>query len=62
MPGPADNGSGRLRTYDGRMSTPSVSRDPAPDASTTASTTKRVLLAAPRGYCAGVDRAVVSVE
>ena len=23
---------------------------------------KRVLLAAPRGYCAGVDRAVVSVE
>ncbi|MGO1167171.1 MAG: 4-hydroxy-3-methylbut-2-enyl diphosphate reductase [Janibacter sp.] len=24
--------------------------------------TKRVLLAAPRGYCAGVDRAVVSVE
>ena len=25
-------------------------------------TTKRVLLAAPRGYCAGVDRAVVAVE
>jgi len=25
-------------------------------------TTKRVLLAAPRGYCAGVDRAVVTVE
>jgi len=24
--------------------------------------TKRVLLAAPRGYCAGVDRAVVAVE
>ena len=24
--------------------------------------TKRVLLAAPRGYCAGVDRAVVTVE
>jgi 4-hydroxy-3-methylbut-2-enyl diphosphate reductase len=23
---------------------------------------KRVLLAAPRGYCAGVDRAVVTVE
>ena len=23
---------------------------------------KRVLLAAPRGYCAGVDRAVVAVE
>jgi 4-hydroxy-3-methylbut-2-enyl diphosphate reductase len=28
----------------------------------TASQTKRVLLAAPRGYCAGVDRAVVTVE
>ncbi|WP_062296642.1 4-hydroxy-3-methylbut-2-enyl diphosphate reductase [Demequina maris] len=25
-------------------------------------TTKRVLLAAPRGYCAGVDRAVIAVE
>src|SRR5687767_6118941 len=29
---------------------------------TTANATKRVLLAAPRGYCAGVDRAVVTVE
>ena len=28
----------------------------------TPTTTKRVLLAAPRGYCAGVDRAVVAVE
>ncbi|SNT15351.1 4-hydroxy-3-methylbut-2-enyl diphosphate reductase [Micrococcales bacterium KH10] len=28
----------------------------------TSSATKRVLLAAPRGYCAGVDRAVVAVE
>ena len=27
-----------------------------------ADTPKRVLLAAPRGYCAGVDRAVVTVE
>ena len=25
-------------------------------------TTRRVLLAAPRGYCAGVDRAVLTVE
>ena len=25
-------------------------------------TKKRVLLAAPRGYCAGVDRAVITVE
>ena len=31
-------------------------------AETTGTTTKRVLLAAPRGYCAGVDRAVVTVE
>ncbi|MFC8732327.1 4-hydroxy-3-methylbut-2-enyl diphosphate reductase [Luteimicrobium sp. NPDC057192] len=29
---------------------------------TTAAPTRRVLLAAPRGYCAGVDRAVVAVE
>ena len=29
---------------------------------TTDQATKRVLLAAPRGYCAGVDRAVVTVE
>jgi 4-hydroxy-3-methylbut-2-enyl diphosphate reductase len=28
----------------------------------TASTGRRVLLAAPRGYCAGVDRAVIAVE
>ncbi|HRC13254.1 MAG TPA: 4-hydroxy-3-methylbut-2-enyl diphosphate reductase, partial [Dermatophilaceae bacterium] len=38
---------------------------PAPDTSPTApsgSPPKRVLLAAPRGYCAGVDRAVVTVE
>ncbi len=31
-------------------------------ASTTTATPKRVLLAAPRGYCAGVDRAVQTVE
>jgi 4-hydroxy-3-methylbut-2-en-1-yl diphosphate reductase len=31
-------------------------------AADTADTDKRVLLAAPRGYCAGVDRAVVAVE
>ena len=38
---------------------------PAPDSSSaapSASPPKRVLLAAPRGYCAGVDRAVVTVE
>jgi 4-hydroxy-3-methylbut-2-enyl diphosphate reductase len=28
----------------------------------TSDTTRRVLLAAPRGYCAGVDRAVITVE
>ncbi|WP_435202741.1 4-hydroxy-3-methylbut-2-enyl diphosphate reductase [Janibacter sp. GS2] len=38
-----------------------TSSDPSADLDT-AQGTKRVLLAAPRGYCAGVDRAVVSVE
>ncbi|MFF7728166.1 4-hydroxy-3-methylbut-2-enyl diphosphate reductase, partial [Streptomyces sp. NPDC008001] len=28
----------------------------------TAPTARKVLLAAPRGYCAGVDRAVIAVE
>ncbi|MEU7738325.1 hypothetical protein AB0B51_35640, partial [Streptomyces griseus] len=28
----------------------------------TATPARRVLLAAPRGYCAGVDRAVIAVE
>src|SRR5918992_358680 len=35
--------------------------DQAPAAETPADR-KRVLLAAPRGYCAGVDRAVITVE
>ena len=35
--------------------------EPTEDATATG-TVKRVLLAAPRGYCAGVDRAVVTVE
>ena len=34
----------------------------SPQNSTTDQAAKRVLLAAPRGYCAGVDRAVVTVE
>ena len=34
----------------------------APTMEGMADSTKRVLLAAPRGYCAGVDRAVVAVE
>src|SRR5689334_12077368 len=37
--------------YDGRMSQPAEQ-----------TSAKKVLLAAPRGYCAGVDRAVVTVE
>jgi 4-hydroxy-3-methylbut-2-enyl diphosphate reductase len=40
-------GAGTFATYDGWMSTKSG---------------RRVLLAAPRGYCAGVDRAVQTVE
>ncbi len=45
-------GVGR-RAYDGRV-TVAESTEPT--------TGKKVLLAAPRGYCAGVDRAVVTVE
>ena len=37
-----------------------VRREPLPNLSVEG--TKRVLLAAPRGYCAGVDRAVIAVE
>ena len=44
----------RSRAYDGRV-TDSASAPSVP-------TAKKVLLAAPRGYCAGVDRAVVTVE
>ncbi|MGC1209056.1 MAG: 4-hydroxy-3-methylbut-2-enyl diphosphate reductase [Ornithinimicrobium sp.] len=39
--------------------TPTVPEPPGGDAS---QVEKRVLLAAPRGYCAGVDRAVITVE
>src|SRR5919201_1623181 len=62
----------RARPYDGRMSaTPSHPLGPRPgetprsaDASDsrTPDPRRRVLLAAPRGYCAGVDRAVIAVE
>ncbi len=45
--GPAQRTGYPGRTYDGGM---------------TDSGTRRVLLAAPRGYCAGVDRAVITVE
>jgi 4-hydroxy-3-methylbut-2-enyl diphosphate reductase len=38
-------------TYDGDVTNQAASRGP-----------RRVLLAAPRGYCAGVDRAVITVE
>ncbi|NUU17080.1 4-hydroxy-3-methylbut-2-enyl diphosphate reductase [Cellulomonas humilata] len=42
------------------MTLPTVSALGTPDGPT--ATRKRVLLAAPRGYCAGVDRAVIAVE
>ncbi|MEU4888954.1 MULTISPECIES: 4-hydroxy-3-methylbut-2-enyl diphosphate reductase [Streptomyces] len=43
--------------------TPSPSPDAAPSGDTPdGGARKRVLLAAPRGYCAGVDRAVIAVE
>jgi 4-hydroxy-3-methylbut-2-enyl diphosphate reductase len=55
----------RNATYDGRVTQPSPTT-PIPTAVDRADSTPRpagrVLLAAPRGYCAGVDRAVVAVE
>lgn len=46
------------------MSSASPGIEPAgtPTITGTASGKKRVLLAKPRGYCAGVDRAVIAVE
>ncbi|QXE34924.1 4-hydroxy-3-methylbut-2-enyl diphosphate reductase [Streptomyces sp. GMY02] len=41
---------------------PAPSGDAAPRGDAASRTGKRVLLAAPRGYCAGVDRAVIAVE
>ncbi|WP_079023512.1 4-hydroxy-3-methylbut-2-enyl diphosphate reductase [Streptomyces odonnellii] len=41
---------------------PAPSGDAAPRGDAASSAGKRVLLAAPRGYCAGVDRAVIAVE
>src|SRR6202012_932723 len=48
---------GSLRTHPG-----SGYRYPGDMPSTATSGPKKVLLAAPRGYCAGVDRAVQTVE
>lgn len=42
--------------------TPSPTPDATPSGDAARRTGKRVLLAAPRGYCAGVDRAVIAVE
>ena len=56
--------SGRLARPRIRRSRP-LGRKPATGTlllSTAATAPKRVLLAAPRGYCAGVDRAVETVE
>ncbi|HET9173046.1 MAG TPA: hypothetical protein VFN97_26700, partial [Actinospica sp.] len=47
-------GAGAGAEYHGLMVDAPVSTDSVPR--------KRVLLAAPRGYCAGVDRAVQTVE
>ena len=46
------------------MTSPTVSASGTPAGPATGPSTgaKRVLLAAPRGYCAGVDRAVIAVE
>ena len=53
------------QTADPSRTVPAADPAPAPsaaDAPAAAPSAKRVLLAAPRGYCAGVDRAVVTVE
>lgn len=55
------SGQARIRTLDGMTTTPEA-RDLEPDPVDDAGRTKRVLLAKPRGYCAGVDRAVITVE
>src|SRR4051795_6714021 len=62
------HGGAKLRSHGGdklrsasAMGAKGVSRYPG-DMPATASAPKRVLLAAPRGYCAGVDRAVQTVE
>ncbi|MGN6302533.1 MAG: hypothetical protein ACTHN8_15735, partial [Angustibacter sp.] len=47
---PVADGASAHATYHGGVTSPEQP------------TGKRVLLAAPRGYCAGVDRAVVAVE
>jgi 4-hydroxy-3-methylbut-2-enyl diphosphate reductase len=47
-------------TYDGAMSTADLGMPPVVSAEEAQE--RSVLLAAPRGYCAGVDRAVITVE
>lgn len=46
----------------GMTATPSPSPAATPSGDAASRAGKRVLLAAPRGYCAGVDRAVIAVE
>ncbi|MFG2223772.1 4-hydroxy-3-methylbut-2-enyl diphosphate reductase [Streptomyces sp. NPDC050161] len=55
-PSPATAPSGDAPRHGDQPSPASTSNAPAPRAE------RRVLLAAPRGYCAGVDRAVIAVE
>ncbi|WP_269330043.1 4-hydroxy-3-methylbut-2-enyl diphosphate reductase [Kineosporia babensis] len=50
-----------MRTYHGVVTASSIAST-APTSSVSSEGTKRVLLASPRGYCAGVDRAVLAVE
>ena len=51
---------GPLRAGSGMR--PGARRLPSPNMGDMSATTRRVLLAKPRGYCAGVDRAVQTVE
>ncbi len=57
----ARSGSARVACPDVEVEAGAVPSAPTYDGGVTEQR-KRVLLAAPRGYCAGVDRAVVAVE
>src|SRR4028118_923107 len=48
--------------YDEPMSTPASAQPPVTELGMPSVAGRSVLLAAPRGYCAGVDRAVITVE
>jgi len=60
--GCAPDGGSRAATYHGVVTSPTDAVTVSVPEGARTPGGKRVLLAAPRGYCAGVDRAVVTVE